>query len=52
MAVIALSMETGAFGELFVDDLAAELGVKVIDLRPLELGIAETLCISRRRRGA
>lgn len=41
MAVIALSMETGAFGEAFVDNLAAELGVKVVDLRPLELGVAE-----------
>ncbi len=41
MAVIALSMETGAFGESFVDHLAAELGVKVVDLRPFELGIAE-----------
>ena len=41
MAVIALSMETGAFGESFVGNVAAALDVKVVDLRPIELGIAE-----------
>lgn len=41
MTVTALCLEMGAFGETFAYDLAAALGVQVLDLRPLELGMAE-----------
>lgn len=41
MTVTALCLETGAFGETFAHELAAALGVQLLDLRPLELGIAE-----------
>jgi len=41
MTVTALCLEMGAFGETFAYELAAALGVQVVDLRPLELGLAE-----------
>jgi hypothetical protein len=41
MTVTALCLETGVFGETFAYELAAALGLQVLDLRPLELGIAE-----------
>jgi cytidylate kinase len=41
MTVTALCLEMGAFGETFAYEIAAELGVQVLDLRPLELGMAE-----------
>ncbi len=41
MTVMALCLEMGAFGETFAYELAAALSVQVLDLRPLELGMAE-----------
>jgi hypothetical protein len=41
MTVTALCIEMGALSETFAYELAAALGVQVIDLRPLELGMAE-----------
>ena len=41
MTVMALCLEMGALGETFAYELAAALGVQVLDLRPLELGMAE-----------
>jgi hypothetical protein len=41
MTVTALCIEMGALSETFAYELAAALGVRVIDLRPLELGMAE-----------
>jgi hypothetical protein len=41
MTVVSLSLEIGAFGEPFAGELAAALGVRLLDLRPLDLSIAE-----------
>lgn len=41
MTVTALCIEMGALSETFAYELAAALGVQLIDLRPLELGMAE-----------
>jgi hypothetical protein len=41
MTVVALCMEIGAFGDSFAGDLAAALGVGLLDLQPFDLSIAE-----------
>jgi hypothetical protein len=41
MTVTVLCLETGAFDDTFANELAAALDVPVLNLRPLELGIAE-----------
>jgi hypothetical protein len=41
MTVVSLSMEIGAFGGSFTGELAATLGIRLLDLQPLDLGIAE-----------
>ena len=41
MTVVALCLEIGAFGDSFAGELAAALGVRLLDLQPLDLSIAE-----------
>lgn len=41
MTITVLCLEMGALSETFAYELAATLGVQVVDLRPLELGMAE-----------
>ena len=41
MTVVSLCLEIGAFGEPFALELAAALGVPLLDLQPLDLSIAE-----------
>jgi hypothetical protein len=41
MTVTVLCLETGAFGESFAYEIAAALGVQVLDLRPLAHDMAE-----------
>lgn len=41
MTVVSLCLEIGAFGEPFAGELAAALDVRLLDLRPHDLSIAE-----------
>lgn len=41
MTVVSLCMEIGAFGEPFADELAAALGIRLLDLQPVDVSIAE-----------
>ena len=41
MTVVFLRLEIDAFGERFADELATALELRLVDLRPLDLGIAE-----------
>ncbi len=49
MTVVYLCLDIGAFREQFTDELAAALGVRLLDLRPLELSIAELDAFGKRR---
>lgn len=41
MTVVTLCLEVGAFGDAFAGELAAALGIRLLDLQPLDLSVAE-----------